>query len=139
MLLLDYYDGPVSGIITCPGCDRRYAFDMLDWTDDRRYRLFMLYDVGLAGYERFKRIIERGSDDGGETASANYEQLKAVIHEKTMPDGLIVWDNAEDLVFTKVPVPSEERVGALIPWFENSPTSDWFDLLEIALPTPDSE
>jgi hypothetical protein len=31
MVVLDYYDGEISGLVECSGCSAVYRFEMLDW------------------------------------------------------------------------------------------------------------
>src|SRR5947207_710814 len=42
MLVLGFYDGPTSGLLQCSTCSAIYAFDMLDWSEDHRARVFRL-------------------------------------------------------------------------------------------------
>ena len=42
ILALDFYDGPMAGILQCETCHSVYKFDMLDWDEDHEVRIFRL-------------------------------------------------------------------------------------------------
>lgn len=132
--LLDYYDGPVSGVLTCSQCNKYYSFDMLDWTADHRYRLFMLYTIDAAEYERYTGLLETSTTNPSDEGSSSYELLKAIVHPHPKPDKLAVWDNAKGLLLAEYPVPSEDNSIIWDTWMNSNSNTNWFESLNIALP-----
>ncbi len=52
MVVLDWYDGPSSGVMLCNVCSTEYSFFTLDWSDDGTIRVFALAaaSVGTVGH-----------------------------------------------------------------------------------------
>lgn len=132
-LFLDYYDGPVSGVVNCPHCTTYYGFDMLDWTADHQYRLFMLYKIDAIDYERFRELAT-GIKHEISVESQGYKLLKKIVHPKPNPDWLVVWDNVNDLLFATLPVPNDDTDDAFATWSDSLTDRDWFLSLNIATP-----
>lgn len=42
MVVLNWYDGPSSGVVVCDKCLAEYSFFTLDWNDDRTIRAYAL-------------------------------------------------------------------------------------------------
>lgn len=135
ILTLDYYDGPVSGIAVCSGCNTCYSFNMLDWTDDHRYRLYVLFSVEFTAFESFKHTIEDANANRSGTNQADYVRLRTLLHPKSTPDALVVWDNSSNAVYSVSSVPTGISDDIWIPWMDNSTVPAWFSLLNISLPT----
>lgn len=110
---------------------------MLDWTKDHRYRLFMLYAIGCDDYEHIKKIAGGELEHQLNAGDQDYEQLKSLIHPKYQPDKLMIWDNANNTVYTTIAVPTAGSDTMWVPWLDGSLTVDAFALLGIVLQSKD--
>lgn len=55
IIVLDYYDGPISGVAQCARCDAAYVFQMLDWDEDQDIRTYSLSPLPS---ESFARLVQ---------------------------------------------------------------------------------
>ena len=126
LLVLDYYDGPVSGAMYCSRCDTSYGFDLLDISRDHRHRLFMLFKINSEDYAKFEILLGQ--------ESMNYDIIKEIIRPKITPDKLIVWDNSTDQLNRELNTLSIANIDASWKsWLNEIPERDWFAYLGISL------
>ncbi len=58
IVALGYYDGPTDGLMQCATCSAICKFDMLDWDDDHRVRIFRLSELPANALAEFLQIAE---------------------------------------------------------------------------------
>lgn len=55
IVVLNYYDGPTSGVIQCDSCLATYKFTMIDWDDYQNVRVHAFAPLPS---ESFRRIVD---------------------------------------------------------------------------------
>src|SRR2546428_3148480 len=59
VVALDYYDGPVEGLLACSVCEQEYAFRLLAWDSDFDARLYALARLPSGSIDRVEEILAR--------------------------------------------------------------------------------
>lgn len=56
MVVFDYYDGPLEGVLACDACGGEYLFRTIAWNPDRLTRVFELRPVSRGTLQRVTEI-----------------------------------------------------------------------------------
>jgi hypothetical protein len=126
LLVVGYYDGPVSGIITFEKISATFGFEALDLAPGIRYRLFMLFLLSNQEKQEFEREYDRDAPD--------CDLLDRIIRPRTKPDRLMMWDNRDNEVCEILDVPLAHEDVDWTPWMDQTADHDRFAVLGIALP-----
>ena len=102
--VLDWYDGPVSCITICPKCGKYYGFAMLDWSQQERYRLFMLTLLSRDDVAQYKAIYQFNTGDT--LSKEDSDKATIIVRPKSSPDALVLWDSSDDIILKSLPVPN---------------------------------
>jgi hypothetical protein len=143
MVVLDYYDGPVGGLLKCKVCGSEYHFYLLDWDEMHAVRIFALAPLPKSSFERIFGLFEATPDrrvwcppwPTDERTSELYESgIQNIIGRAASATVVIAWDNRADktLAMRGVDAPP---AGNLSVWFDRQPGSDpfdWFGYLRLA-------
>ena len=62
VLVFDYYDGALSGVMQCAFCERSYRFDFLDWGEGQDIRVMSLGRLPGGTLETLTRTIGEASE-----------------------------------------------------------------------------
>ena len=130
--VLDWYDGAVSGVTSCPECGKHYGFAMLDWSQQERYRLFMLTLLTHDDVAQYKAIYQFNTGDV--LSEEDYDKAKFIVRPKRPPEALVLWDSNNNKFLGLLPVPNIAYGAGWRP-FENSYGDvNWFDALGVLVP-----
>jgi hypothetical protein len=91
VLVLDYYDGPVSGIVRCASCETCYQFHLLDWDADHVIRVFCLSEIAKDVADEFKRI----QSEAVAASPARYRRLLDLLPETVSHWIIVAWRNSD--------------------------------------------
>lgn len=110
MLVLDFYDGPTSGILECAGSAACYRFDMLDWDDEQRVRIFRLARMPAGTLDECAEAFApeqpswpvwfpwaRGGPSDAERAKAD-RKVQEVLSRAEPPSLLVAWTGSGEHV-----------------------------------------
>ncbi len=124
---LDYYDGPVSGVMKCATPFKAYRFRMLDWDASHNVRLFSVASLADDLFNDFVDTLSRPSANIEE----RYENLSNILECADTDNLIIGWRNSDDTVFAVKEIRIEDRV-YIHDWFSVSePSKDWFAYLSL--------
>lgn len=146
LVVLDYYDGPASGLLKCKACGTEYHFFMLDWDDLHSVRIFALAPIPESSFQRLIALVKEGPDQrvwiprvfsraSEEKLAELYDQgIQDIINQAATPSAVMAWSiRAEKtLAIRGIDSSAAQR---LYPWFEHQPQPvefDWFGYLCIA-------
>jgi hypothetical protein len=147
IIALGFYDGPTAGVLECAACGTAYRFDMLDWDDDHRVRLFRLGALPPGAFDQCVEILARTDtprwpvwvpwarsrppDAGRERAD---QELQAILGRAQRPELLVAWSGYGENLLAARKVPPQE-LAAVPDWF-SSPgpggAEDWFSRLGLS-------
>jgi hypothetical protein len=145
MLVLDFYDGPTSGILECAGSGACYRFEMLDWDEEQRVRIFRLARLPAGALEECVTVFApekpswpvwfpwaRGEASDMDRAKAD-RKVEEVLSRVEPPSLLVAWTGYGDYVLAARRLPPSAFADAP-GWFfsteeEEAPRKDWFALL----------
>jgi hypothetical protein len=148
MVVLDFYDGPISGFLQCKVCGAAYHFYMLDWDDLHVVRIFALAPVAEASLQRLFTLLNATPDRhvwippvftraSEETISDLYDRgIQDMIDRAATPTMVIAWSIRAEKTLAIRGVDSA-AVPHLSAWFDRQPhpvVFDWFGYLRIAKP-----
>jgi hypothetical protein len=142
MIVLGFYDGPTAGIVECALSHRVYRFEMLDWDDEQRVRIFRLAEMPpetvaecvavFAPQQPKWPIWVPGAASGPEVGQvAANQQLETILASAKPPCLLAAWIGFGEDVLAARRLPPAELADAP-DWFsvENPEQArDWFALL----------
>ena len=144
ILALGFYDGPTSGVLQCATCSSVYKFDMLDWDDDHRVRIFRLAALPGDSLTECVKALEQPeaphwpvwvpsrwnlpSEESRELADRKVQR----ILDRAQPAELIIaWAGYGERILAARTVPAADL--ANVPdWFSRTDPAegrDWFALL----------
>jgi len=137
---VDYYDGPVSGVLTSGGCDAIYAFHMLDWDAELEKRVFSLAclprTTGLQIIENLERIPS-GPLPADYDRDGVYDELKTLLGSRGPAELIVAWERSAQAVLSVKRVDPAEQVKLdWTPSFEltqDAPQFDWFSYVGLSV------
>ncbi len=130
LLALGYYDGPISGVAACSRCQAKFAFDMLYWTNDHRFRMYMIFKIRDDEYSTI--VDEIGEDISSD--EIKYKIVKSMLHPRSVPDELIVWDNLLDRFHAILLISDLTSNNLWQSWDSRSEEIDSLLILDLILP-----
>jgi hypothetical protein len=143
MIIYDWYDGPVGGVVTLADA-RSFCFFLLDWDSEHRIRIFSMQPISNAFDGMVKQLtveapkwpvwfpaeLVHPSDRSREWTSS----VKALRGNPENTESVLVWDTIDERAIEIRQLPPEARSGA-IPWFDAVESAegpfDWFRFLSI--------
>lgn len=131
ILVFDYYDGALSGVMQCGFCKQTYRFDFLDWGDGQDIRVMSLGRLPKGTLETLARTIGEASECTphwpvwvapwqfpSETLKAQTETtVTEMLARAEPPEMVIATDPWIAQVFAARGLPPE-RIAAVDDWFE---------------------
>jgi hypothetical protein len=134
MEVLEYYDGPVEGVVHCGMCGTAYRFNMLDWDGEHEIRVFSLAPLPTELFLQFKEIISKqpkGIVPEGYDREAPYERSRQLLDQSGPVQFVVAWRRSDARVLAIRTVTDEDRgaVGDWSSWMDpRDPTADrdWF-------------
>jgi len=147
MVVLEFYDGPTSGLLQCAACGAEYHFDMLDWDGDHEVRVFRLAALPAGSLDRFVSALAKVEEPHwpvwlvfGRKRPSEKErdlvdgQLQAVLRQAAPAELVVAWSGYGDRLLAAQKVPASELSGVPT-WFsreEPEQARDWFGLLGLS-------
>jgi hypothetical protein len=144
MVVWDWYDGPVTGLLVCEMCHAEFYFFMVDWSDDHAIRIFALQRlesgaiatlVGLVDEEpQWPIWMPQKLKFPTESDRSWIDQLDLlVLRNRQASSEVLAWDNAkhEPIVMAEI---GEDKLWFMEQLLESeSMTSpfDWFGYLRL--------
>jgi len=80
LVILGYYDGATSGVLQCEMCQTAYRFEMLDWDEKQKVRI---YSLAPLPQNSFNDLVE---------------VLKQCGKQPYWPNWVLIWDFASEEV-----------------------------------------
>ena len=127
MIMLDYYDGPTSGLIKCEVCCRVYKFGMVDWDDDQEIRIHAFAPMPPDSFQAVEEIKSKHEPKWWPTGP-EIDEILATAEEPTMVAAFSRWG---DTVFAARNL-MEDDLKDVQEWLSlTDPTTarDWFSFL----------
>jgi len=143
MLVYDWYDGPIGGVVTLSD-ERSFCFFLVDWDTEHRIRIFALQHIS----DEFGGMTDTLADkeakwpvwfpsDFVEPSERALEWVAAVRSLRQHPesvDAALVWDSCDDRAIAIRGLPPEDTTRP-VPWFDAvelpEGPRDWFGLLSV--------
>ncbi len=109
MIALDYYDGPTFGLLWDHRRSAAYKFDMLDWDDHHRVRVFSLAELPEGAFDRVAEAcattgppawpiwVPNWQFESDASRDAANRVVDAVLEQASRPHAVVA---AEDLLDT---------------------------------------
>lgn len=105
MVVLDYYDGPVSGAAQCPS-GPAFQFEMLAWDDRQDTRVFSLAALPPENFERLTEALSRFGEprwpvwapNWGEASQENEtleREVERLLNRAEAPEWIAAWRDLE--------------------------------------------
>ena len=143
MLVYDWYDGPVEGVLTLDDA-RSFCFFLLDWDSDHRIRLFALQPVSETLDDMIKRLTVEAPNwpiwfpselvHPSERSREWTSSVKALRNSPGTIESVLIWDTKDEReISIRQLLPEDGR--RAVNWFDAvesaEGTFDWFGLLSI--------
>jgi hypothetical protein len=143
VIVLDFYDGPTSGVMQCKTCANVYRFMMVDWDDDHNVRIHALAPLPpgsfqqvvdlLSQYEsprwpRWTAVLRNLSE---EILAAIYEQLNKLVGSAGPATLLVALSRGGEQVLAVRALAASDP-NDVQDWFslaEAEPARDWFSFM----------
>lgn len=143
MLVLGYYDGPTSGVVESAVSRRVYRFDMLDWDDEHRVRVFRLAELPATAMDECVRALAPQEPRcpvwvPGPAASSSQQgsdvrdPIEPILAQAAPASLLVAWIGfGEDVLAARKAPPVALTASD---WFsaESPSAPDWFALLGLS-------
>lgn len=145
MIVIDYYDGPVSGFTKCKVCQTEYHFYLLDWDADHVVRIFALAKLPPKSFLRLSQIFNETptrhvwipsvlSRPSEEELSKIYQGgLQNILDSAERPSIVMAWSRKQEKTICLRAVDSTSSAD-LPCWFDVADLTevhDWFGYLQL--------
>lgn len=142
MIILDYYDGPVSGVAECEQDGQAYCFDMLDWDDQQDVRIFSLAPLASESFNRVVHLCSRQEeprwplwvptrpeDFPASEAEKFWFAIAETLKDAGPPEWIVAWRDFGEGFLSIRNITQEDKL-TLDGWFARlEPSRDWFAFL----------
>jgi hypothetical protein len=141
MVILEWYDGPVSGLLVCDKCVSVYYFVMIDWDQRQHMRVFSLAGAPAETLDNILRFfgelptwpvwfpsaLKSPTDD----FHARFAPIFEGLRNRNPPSLVIAWDSAKKQCLAIRGLTTADAADA-VDWFlldDPHPRRDWFSFL----------
>lgn len=140
MVVLDYYDGPVGGLLKCRYCNTGYHFYLLDWDNTHAVRIFALAPTPESTFARIFELFGAIPDRRiwfppwpreEDLLDLLESDIQDVANRADTPTLVIAWSNRTDRTLAMRGLDSSLK-GQLRLWFDlpsHADLFDWFNYL----------
>jgi hypothetical protein len=144
MVVLEFYDGPTSGILQCRECAAIYKFDMLDWAQDHDVRIFRLAVLPADSLTQCVKALaqpepprwpiwvpSRGNLRSEEARQMADREVQRILDKAQPAELVLAWAGYGETILAARKVPAAD-LAAVPDWFARDPSTegpDWFTLL----------
>ncbi len=143
MLVLNWYDGPTSGVIACDVCNTEYSFVLVDWDSFHEVRIFGLTPLAPGSIDRLVEFFGEPPEwpvwfpkkliAPTEHFRSQLFALERVIETSSQPDLIIAWSRSRNIVLAAKP--AEPRTHPTVKYLLDAENGgghyDWFRFLEL--------
>lgn len=143
MIILDYYDGPMSGAAQCPS-GLAFRFEMLAWDDRQDTRVFSLTPLPPGRFAALTVTLSRLGEPRWPVWAPNWDgvsqdgeplerEVERALDGTQAPEWVVAWHDLErDGLLAARRVGSEDRNGAFVQLSDQQADRDWFTVLGLA-------
>ena len=148
MIILDYYDGPVSGVAEGPG-GQAFRYQMLAWDIQQDVRIFSLASLPSDSFQALVTVLSRTasphwpvwvpggvSDSEGDNDAA---QIEVVLQAAEPPEWIVAWQDLkrDGLLATRLATKQDQAKMQDIEFpLQEEASHDWFSLLNLSKSAP---
>ncbi len=146
-ILLNYYDGALTGVLKCGACVTAYTYSILDWDNSRTRRIFALSVLPDGIFDEIVKVLSTathsptwptwapGRHEGESELSGRDRELQRLLSQAGPPIVVILADSTVGTISaTRVPerelLPEIQQATDKEMGLPNS-ARDWFDYLGV--------
>ena len=135
VLVFDYYDGALSGVMQCAFCERSYRFDFLDWGEGQDIRVMSLGRLPVGTLDKLARTLGEASESRPEwpvwVAPWQFPSATLAARTQTRVTELLAMAEPPDLVIATDAWVTRVFTAFRLPPAQIAEVDDWFELLQL--------
>jgi hypothetical protein len=143
MVILNWYDGPTSGILICSECGAEFDFLLCDWNRDQTLRVFALSRIGEGTVQQIVELCREEPrwptwapsilfhPDGSQRERSVREFIDSISQSKDIASLVVSWSVRTDTALRSRRITQEQAAHAsyLLENDTGGATFDWLALL----------
>jgi hypothetical protein len=120
MIIVEWYDGPVTGAAICGDCGAEFAFRMVASDDNQTMRIYTLADLQIGQFERLSSAFASAGPpkwpvwwpahfSSDKERDAAWRQAQTVLAAAAPPTCVVAAEELEKKILRASPVPRDEE------------------------------